>query len=73
MGRHVHAKGAIAMMSQTQIHTVARQMLERHGQAAIARAAQEAVACESKGEDDEAKEWRHIEAAMKIMRGPGQG
>ena len=61
------------MMSQTQIHTVARQMLERHGQAAIARAAQEAVACESKGEADEAKEWRHIEAAMKIMRGPGQG
>ena len=61
------------MMSETQIHTVARQMLERHGQAAIARAAQQAVACESKGEDDEAKEWRHIEAAMKIMRGPGQG
>ena len=61
------------MMSETQIHTVARQMLERHGQAAIARAAQEAVACESKGEDDEAKEWRHIEAAMKIIRGPGQG
>jgi hypothetical protein len=61
------------MMSQTQIHTVARQMLERHGQAAIARAAQEAVACATKGEDDEAKEWRHIEAAMKIMRGPGQG
>jgi hypothetical protein len=61
------------MMSQTQIHTVARQMLEQHGQAAIAEAAQQAVACESKGEDDEAKEWRHIEAAMKIMRGPGQG
>lgn len=61
------------MMSETQIHTVARQMLERHGQAAIARAAQEAVSCESKGEDDEAKEWRHIEAAMKIIRGPAQG
>lgn len=61
------------MMSETQIHTVARQMLEQHGQAAIARAAQQAVACESKGEDDDAKEWRHIEAAMKIMRGPGQG
>ncbi len=61
------------MMSENQIHTVARQMLERHGQAAIARAARQAVACESKGEDDEAKEWRHIEAAMKIMRGPGQG
>ena len=48
-------------------------MLERHGQSAIAEAAQQAVACERKGEDDEAKEWRHIEAAMKSMRGPGQG
>jgi hypothetical protein len=61
------------MMSQTQIHSLARQMLEQHGQAAIATAAQQAVACERKGEDDEAKEWRHIEAAMKSMRGPGQG
>ncbi|MBA7486841.1 MAG: hypothetical protein DI543_03405 [Bradyrhizobium icense] len=61
------------MMSKIQIHTVARQMLEQHGQSAIAAAAQQAVVCERKGEDDEAKEWRHIEAAMKIMRGPGQG
>ena len=61
------------MMSETQIHTVARQMLERHGQAAIAKAAQEAVVCERNGEGDEAREWRHIEAAMKIMRGPAQG
>jgi len=60
-------------MSKIQIHTVARQMLEQHGQSAIAAAAQQAVVCERKGEDDEAKEWRHIEAAMKIMRGPGQG
>lgn len=61
------------MISEMQIHTIARQMLERHGQAAIAKAAQQAVACEDKGEEDEAREWRHIEAAMKIMRGPGQG
>ena len=61
------------MMSQTQIHTLARQMLERYGQGAIARAAEQAVACESRGEDEDAKEWRHLEAAMKIMRGPGQG
>lgn len=61
------------MMSEIQIHTVARQMFERHGQAAIAEAAQQALACERKGEDEEAREWRHIEAAMKIMRGPGQG
>lgn len=61
------------MMSETRIHTVARQMFEQHGQAAIAKAAQQAVVCESKGEDEEAREWRHIEAAMKMMRGPTQG
>ena len=60
------------MTSQTQIHTIARQMLERHGQAAIAQAARNAQACESKGEADEASEWRHIEDAMKMMRGPHQ-
>lgn len=61
------------MMSENQIHAVARQMLEQRGQSALARAAQQALACESKGEDDEAKEWRLIEAAMKIIRGPAQG
>jgi len=49
---------------------MARQMLERHGFAAIAKAAEQAQACEGRGEADEAKEWRHIEDAMKIMRGP---
>ena len=58
------------MVSETQIHTIARQMIEKHGFAAIAQAAQKAVACESKGEVEEAREWRHIEDAMKIMRGP---
>lgn len=58
------------MMPETQIHTIARQMLEEHGLEAIARAAQNAVACESKGDSEEAREWRHIEDAMKIMRGP---
>jgi hypothetical protein len=60
------------MMSETQIHTVARQMLERHGLRAIAEAAQKAQACESHGEAEEAREWRHIAEAMKIMRGPHQ-
>jgi hypothetical protein len=60
------------MMSEMQIHTIARQMLEQHGPAAIAQAAQKAQACESHGEADEAKEWRHIEDAMKMMRGPHQ-
>jgi hypothetical protein len=60
------------MISHTQIHTLARQMLEQHGPAAIAQAAQNALTCESKGDADEAKEWRHIEDAMKMMRGPHQ-
>ena len=60
------------MISEVQIHTIARQMLEKHGSAAIAQAAQLALACESRGEAEEAKEWRHIEDAMKIMRGPHQ-
>ena len=60
------------MTSGTQIHTIARQMLEKHGPAAIAQAAQNAIACENKGEAEEASEWRHIEGAMKIMRGPHQ-
>jgi len=60
------------MISEMQIHTIARQMLERHGQTAIAQAAQNAVACESKGEDEDAREWRHIEDALKMMRGPHQ-
>jgi hypothetical protein len=60
------------MMSQTQIHTIARQMIEQHGLTAIAQAAQNAQACERKGEAEEAKEWRHVEDAMKMMRGPHQ-
>lgn len=60
------------MMSETQIHTIARQMLEQFGPAAIAQAAQKAAACETHGEGDEAKEWRHIADAMKMMRGPHQ-
>jgi hypothetical protein len=60
------------MTSETQIHTIARQMIERHGFNAIAQAASNAQACESKGEAEEAREWRHIEDAMKMMRGPHQ-
>jgi hypothetical protein len=58
------------MISETQIHTIARQMIEKHGFEAIAQAAQNALACEGNGEVEEAREWRHIEDAVKIMRGP---
>jgi hypothetical protein len=60
------------MISELQIHVIARQMFERHGFEAIAKAAQNAIACESRGEADEASEWRHLEDAMKMMRGPHQ-
>jgi len=60
------------MIPETQVHVIARQMIEKHGFEAIAQAAQKAVACEQKGDTEEASEWRHIEAAMKLMRGPNQ-
>lgn len=60
------------MMSELKVHTIARQMLEQHGPAAIAQAARNAQASEAKGDAEDAKEWRHVENAMKIMRGPHQ-
>ncbi len=60
------------MMSETQIHVIARQMVERHGFEAIAQAAKMAQDCERKGDAEDAREWRHIEDAMKMMRGPHQ-
>src|SRR3954454_3488742 len=60
------------MMSEMQIHTIARQMMEKHGLTAIAQAARNAQACETKGDAEEAREWRHVEDAMKMMRGPHQ-
>jgi hypothetical protein len=60
------------MISEIQVHVIARQMFEKHGLEAIAQAAQNAQACENKGDTEEAREWRHIEDAMKIMRGPHQ-
>jgi hypothetical protein len=59
-------------MRETQIHDYARQLLEAHGPKAIAEAAQNAIELEAKGEVELARTWRHIEDAMKIMRGPHQ-
>jgi len=60
------------MIPETQIHIIARQMLEKHGFEAIAEAARNALASEKRGDVDDATEWRHIEDAMKLMRGPHQ-
>jgi hypothetical protein len=59
-------------MREIEIHSYARQLLEAHGAKAIAEAAQNAIDLEAKGEVELAKTWRHIEDAMKLMRGPHQ-
>lgn len=59
-------------MREIEIHSYARQLLEAHGAQAIAEAAQKAADLETKGEVELAKTWRHIEQAMKLMRGPHQ-
>ena len=42
------------MISEMQIHVIARQMFEKHGAEAIYQAAQNAIACENKGDTEEA-------------------
>lgn len=59
-------------MREMEIHDYARQLLEAHGPKAIAEAAQNAIDLEQKGELELAKTWRHIEDAMRLMRGPHQ-
>jgi len=60
------------MMSEMQIHTIARQMMEKHGPSGIAQAARNAQTCENNGDVEEPSDRRHVEGAMKLMRGPHQ-
>jgi hypothetical protein len=60
-------------MREGEIYDYARQLLEAHGAQAVVEAAQKAVDFEKQGENEQAQTWRHIEAAMKLMRGPHQG
>jgi hypothetical protein len=57
-------------MQENEVYDYARQLLEAHGDKAIAEAAQKACALEQQGESENAETWRHIEAALKLMRGP---
>ena len=59
-------------MREIEIHDYARQLLEAHGARAIVEAAQNASSLEKQGEVELAKDWRHIEEAIKLMRGPHQ-
>ena len=57
-------------IQEIDIQDYARQLLEAHGAHAVVEAAQKACAFEMKGKKEDAEIWRHIEAAMKLMRGP---
>jgi hypothetical protein len=57
-------------LQEIEIQDYARQLLESHGARAIAVAAQKAAAFEKEGNKEDAETWRHIEAALKLMRGP---
>ena len=59
-------------MQDMEIQEYARQLMEMHGDKAIVRAAQQAHSFEERGNKEEAKTWRRVEAALKIMRGPHQ-
>jgi hypothetical protein len=58
-------------VEETLIAEYARQLKEAHGDHAIAEAAQRALECERKKDKEEAQTWRHVEEALKTMRGPG--
>jgi hypothetical protein len=59
-------------MREAELHEYARQLSEAHGGHAVVEAAQKALYFEQRGENEQAQTWRHIEAALKLMRGPTQ-
>ena len=59
-------------MQEIETQDYARQLFEMHGDKAVAVAAKKARSFEEKGNSKEAETWRHIEAALKLMRGPHQ-
>jgi len=48
-------------------------LLETRGDKAVVVAAKKACSFEEKGNNEEAKTWWQIEAALKLMRGPHEG
>jgi hypothetical protein len=57
-------------LSELEVYDYARQLFEAHGAKAIAEAAQKATTLAQQGDEEQAETWRHIEAALKLMRGP---
>jgi hypothetical protein len=57
-------------MQEMQIHEYAQALLNTHGDKAIVEAARRANEFEQKGDKEQSAVWRHIEGALKEMRGP---
>ncbi len=57
-------------MQATEIHDHARRLYEAMGPKALAEAARRAREYEQQGSRDLAADWRRIEAALDVMRGP---
>jgi hypothetical protein len=69
-GRFEREENGVMRIGEMEIYDYARQLLEAHGDMAVFEAAQKACDCEVKGQSEEAETWRHIEATLKLMRGP---
>ena len=57
-------------MDTAGVSAIARHLFETQGTKAIAEAAQKAVSFEKAGDQEQAKLWRRVEAALREMRGP---
>jgi hypothetical protein len=57
-------------MHTIEVQEHARKMFEALGPKAEAEAAQKARALEEKGNKAQADDWRRIEGALRLMRGP---
>ena len=59
-------------MQEIEIREYAQQLLEKYGDKAGVIAANKAKVFTEKGDSKESTTWRHIETALKLMRGPNQ-
>jgi hypothetical protein len=59
-------------MQEVEIHEQARLLWDAHGPKSIAMVSQRARDLEDQGDRKNAENWRRIEAALLVKRGPNQ-
>jgi hypothetical protein len=59
-------------MQEMEIQGYAQQLWQAFGDKAEVEAAKKTRMLEEQGQHDEARTWKRIEAALRIMRGPNQ-